>query len=254
MKFDLPLPIYEGQTLRYNCPYCGGNNTFSISRKNGKIVWHCFRASCHTAGSFSVDRSIEDIKSTLHTETQNIKFSIPDYFCNVLSNERALSYLKRNNCLDAYVNKLADIKYDPKQDRVVFMIYDKNELVDAAGRALKSDIKPKWFRYGKSTTPFTAGDTDICVVVEDCASACSVAASGFMGFAILGTHFPVSHISRLLNKRVLIALDKDATRIALRIQKTLSFYVGASVVPLEEDLKYLNPLEVRAHIEPFLTK
>ena len=101
-----------------------------------------------------------------------------------------------NNCLYAYDHNLADIRYDFKKHRAVFCIKDKtNKIVDAAGRSLLSNVKPKWYRYGRSRQPFICGDNKVAVVVEDCASAASICsfATGVIA-PVLPTEVKISFI------------------------------------------------------------
>ena len=118
-----------------------------------------------------------------HTSNYHV-FETPEYFTSVTNNERALRYLKNNNCIDAYENRLVNIMYDPKQDRVVFMVKDGLKTVDAIGRSLNYKVKPKWYRYGKSEKLFTCGDSQDAILVEDAASACAVSKI-FTGVALL---------------------------------------------------------------------
>lgn len=235
------LAIADGQTLRCDCPYCFGKNTFSVSKRNGLILWHCFRASCAKTGKHVANRSLQELRNLRAVKNVERNFEPPSWWVNVLSNDRAVSYLSQNNCLEAYTRRLTDIKYDPKQDRVCFVVKNADgKVVDAVGRAMQKGSHPKWLRYGRSSEPYIVGSNSSVVIVEDCASACAVAASDYTGFALLGTSLSNTSLLRLTEKNVLIALDKDATRKALEMQKLLSFFTTASVVPLERDLKYEN--------------
>jgi DNA primase len=133
--------------------------------------------------------------------------------------------------------------YDVKQNRVVFLIKDSSEkIIDAIGRSLDKDSKVKWFRYGKSKTPFIVDgevDKNVVVIVEDCASACAVSC-GFSGLALLGTSLTNSTLSVIRNKwsRAIICLDKDATDKALKMSDRLNFYLQTDMKMLERDLKY----------------
>ena len=102
-------------------------------------------------------------------------FSVPPHFTPFSDNARALNYLEKNNCLDAFQNQRARILYDPKQDRVVFLVKENGQTYDAVGRSLNPKVVPKWYRYGKSQKLFTAGDHSQAVVVEDvCICLCHI--------------------------------------------------------------------------------
>ncbi len=124
--------------------------------------------------------------------------------------------------------------------------------MDAAGRALDG----QWDRNG--------GVMEIVVIllfaevngwglfVEDCASACSVA--GYLtGIALLGTSLLESHIPTLRTyDRLVVALDKDATKKALDLVRRLQAHRPTSLVILDKDVKNMEEDErndfLRSHI------
>jgi len=122
---------------------------------------------------------------------------------------------------------------------VVYLIKDGNRVVDAVGRSL-TDEKPKWWRYGRSGFPFTCGVGHVGIVVEDCASACSVS-SNYTGIALLGTSLLDSYIPILRRyKKLYVALDKDATKKALDIVIKLQDVVTTKMMILNQDLKDMS--------------
>jgi DNA primase len=271
-----PLDIVQSIKLnnnnhaRTNCPFCGGPNTFSVSKIDGLLLWHCYRASCGTKGKASVGRSIDDLRLRRKSEHTATIFTLPDHFVNVLSNEAAVSYLKRNNCLAAYSRRTADIRYDPKLHRCVFVNRNGADIVGAVGRALNKDDKPKWWRYDRSSFPFIVYTnskfeysdlastlkatnrnlqpaSDTAVLVEDAASACAVSAAGVAGVALMGTNLADAMLTPLRQfSKVLVALDPDAIRKALDIAAKLRYIVDTEVVRIPDDLKYYNPEQIRS--------
>ena len=137
--------------------------------------------------------------------------------------------------------------YDIKEHRVVFLVEDNHKIVDATGRA-RGKILPKWKRYGKSNTPYSHGNGDIAVVVEDCISAYVVgkAQENCTGVALLGTSLLEGHrefLSRF--NKVLIALDPDALPKTLQIAKELRGWVEEiKVLKLNNDLKYRDRRDI----------
>ena len=165
---------------------------------------------------------------------------MPTHFTNVLSEERAVTYLRKNNCMLAYSKRLADIRYDPKQDRVVFVCLDKGRIVGATGRALARDVKPKWYRYDNNQTMFVAGNSDVGVLVEDAASACAVSPIA-TGIALMGTNLSQSNVGMLLNYReIIVALDPDAQRKGIELSRLIGYYTKVRTALIENDLKYFT--------------
>jgi hypothetical protein len=240
------LSVPTGVTLRYDCPACGGGKTLAVTNDYGNLKWQCFRASCKTRGQTQVSRTPEDLKAQLLRVPEEDKTLIlPEYFTSVLGDEEAVNYLRKNHCSFAYNNKLVEFKFDPRQRRVVFLIKDQGRVIDAAGRALDRKTKPKWHRYGRSKHPFICGNSDVAALVEDGASACAVSPV-VTGVALLGTSLQDSFLSPLRRfSKVYICLDKDASKESIAMHRVLSYYVDTEVRLLDDDLKYLQPSEIR---------
>lgn len=241
---------------RFDCPNCYGANTLSIYKNPWNISWHCFRASCGIWGDMKNEISLNDIQSIAQAtrslgsdhNTNSSVFSIPDYWCSPLNNDVAYNYLRNNHCIYAYSKDLVDIKYDPKQNRVVFICKDDKGVVrNAVGRSLESLSTPKWLVFGNSTYPLFVGhNTSTAILVEDAASACAVS-EVYTGVAILGTSFRFDYW-HLLQKydRVIIALDQDALRKGIKLEHAMSLFCkNVSVQYLKRDLKYLDIKEIK---------
>lgn len=241
------VELAEGESIRRNCPECGGRNTFTVTRKLGKLVWNCYKASCDCSGAkrknYSRDMIVSRLSKKEPEQTSPCPFVVPEYFLDVLYEEHE-EYLRSVHATNA------ETMLDTKENRVVFMIRDpeSGELAGAVGRAMNKQRLPKWKRYDH--TPdllYFIGSGDTAVLVEDCASACAVASAGYAGVALLGTSIHDGHISQLMRfKRAIIALDNDASKKAIKLKKKLDSYVPSSVVLLPDDLKYFPPSEVQA--------
>ena len=225
-----------GDTKRMNCPSCNGYKTFSITNNNGKIVWNCFKASCNLKGAKSIHLTTDDIRKYMQSRIQKEKkFVLPEYVVPI----------KKNNfCLKYYGIQSCDVLYDVKENRVVFPIKHDGEIVDAVGKAEKR--LPKWKRYGNSSVPYSKGEGNIAVVVEDCISDYVVSIYECVGVALLGTSLSDGHREFLLNyEKVIIALDPDASKKTLAIAKELRGYIkDVKVLKLTDDLKYRKDIDI----------
>lgn len=254
------LPLQPNGRLRMDCPACGKKNTFSVGDDNGQRMWHCFHANCHTSGRTGLrirkDTPYHPLlkKITLNGRGGDVSgvFSLPDTFVSLSREPAAESYVRRVNAYDAYREGRADIRYDFRMNRVVYLIKDGNKVVDAAGRSLDPNIKPKWWRYGKSGYPFISGRSSIGVILEDCASACSL--SGILsGVALLGTNLMDSHLPALRTfDRLIVALDKDATAKAISMVRRLQAIRPTSLVILDKDVKDMNDDERKRTFERYI--
>lgn len=239
---------------RTDCPSCGGKNTFSVTNLGTVILYYCFRASCKFRGKKEISLTTDAVKETLNINQDKIGIPIIlDTFLfipELTYSTKIKEYLCTNNCWDAYREGRADIRYDPYEDRVVFMIYEHDTPVSAIGRSLVNKL-PKWKRYGKISKPFMcAKDAEVpsetLVIVEDCCSACAVSVSHDSA-ALLGTYLQEQHIKEFLTyDKFIIALDKDASNLAFEMQKKLQYYKPTKILLLEEDLKTYSPDKIRS--------
>ena len=90
---------------------------------------------------------------------------------------------------------------------------------------------------------FRIGTSDIAFVVEDIPSAISIS-DWVTGYALLGTSLRDEHIQDLTKfRRVVVALDKDATDKALTYMRALNSLVPTGILMLQKDLKSLGDNE-----------
>ena len=252
------LPLGGSGNLRMDCPSCGKKNTFSVSEVNGERMWYCFHADCDVRGrtGFRVRKDTPMhpllLKKEPAQQEPSLSFQVPDTFVSLSRQPEAEAYVRRVNAYEAYRNGLVDIRYDFRTKRVVYLIRHDNRVVDAAGRALDKHMKPKWWRYGKSGYPFVCGTERVGVICEDCASACSVA--GYLtGIALLGTSLLESHIPTLRTyDRLVVALDKDATKKALDLVRRLQAIRPTSLVILDKDVKDMTDDERKHTFDRYL--
>lgn len=241
-------------SYRGDCPVCGGRNSFSASLTVGKIAWICFKASCSERGRDYSTRSVEQIVTALLRSTSSkpeYSFSTPDFFTNIEQKENAINFFKNHNILDLYNEGRIKLRYDPKQDRAVFLIERGGQVVDAMGRSLSKSF-PKWFRYGNSSKSFLLRKSpDTIVITEDIPSACVVAYS-YSAMGLLGTELSDDDMIDLLSyKNIIIALDPDAYSKGLIIQNRLQPFTNARAILIPDDLKYFKPSKVKEIIDEY---
>ena len=244
--------VPEGEVdTRIDCPFCNHTNTLIIRRIDSDLFWNCFSASCSAKGKHEGEMTMQQVYETVvMKEKEKAKekekpFVIPKSFVSIFSTNKCTDYLKKNHCIEPYLKGKASIMYDVKQHRAVFIIKEKEKVKGAIGRGLNSEVYPKWFIYGSKTYPFICGSSDTAVLVEDCASACAVS-EVYTGVALMGTSLPDSYIPVLKKKfkKVIVALDRDATTKAFDISNQLRYYMDTKVKILEVDLKYFDKPQI----------
>ena len=258
MNYKQQLEVVEGlfippdTQMRIDCPFCNNKNTLLVDTAVNNVSWYCFHASCSAKGRHRGEKDMEYVKSTFKKEDENKNevFKLPDSFKIVHSNNKALQYLHENNCWEACRWGRADIKYDVKQDRIVFLVKNPNDnkYAGAIGRGLNSKVYPKWYMYGNKDIPFKCGECKDAVIVEDCASACAVS-NILTGIAIMGTSLKESHKKYLEPYETLyVALDRDATKKSYDIARELTSagFKNVKVKVLHEyDLKCYGTPEIK---------
>ena len=251
-------------SCRTDCPNCGGSSCLSISKIDGYIVYQCFRASCKIRGKLHDDLSVDTIRTYLSNLSDNSisnspsretlvrSYQIPDHFISPLQNTLSHSLLSRYNLIDYYIHNPTRIRYDPKLNRLVFILVDHEGVPKGAtGRSLVySNTLPRWYVYDRlGGCPYIARRSGIstrtAILVEDCISAC-VGNRILDCIALLGTSISSDCIQFLLPyDNLYVALDDDATGKAIKLQKQLSAYKPTQIIPLRKDLKYYSPDELQ---------
>lgn len=244
INFVDDLDVTNGATVRRNCPVCDGYKTFTVTNKNGMVVWNCYKAGCFVQGGTRIYLSVDDIRNTMNTR-ENAKpvWNKPDYIVQRHHHADLQKFLSRWSLHDMYPRPL----YDVKEHRVVFPIFRNRTMVDGAGRSLSSRL-PKWKRYGESGLPYTSGSGQVAVIVEDAISAAVIGSTGkCAGVALLGTSLQDTHKKPLADYvKLIVALDPDAIPKTLSIAQELrTIHTKVSVLKLTDDLKYRNPQDIQ---------
>lgn len=258
IKGWLATQTFTNDRIRCDCPLCGGTNTFTATKSAGGYYYICFRASCSISGRVRGYTEASWIKEYLNKKSSpESKFVLPAHFRSVDGNLKCADYIVRNNIDEAYADGRVQLRYDAQQDRIVFLIYKDGECNGATGRGLDSRITPKWYRYDSGTVSSflchtRAGTSGFggCILVEDCASACS-ASRVLDSVAILGTHLLDAAIAELAKyETVYIALDRDASRKSLNFHRYLSLFItDPHVIFLDKDLKHCATDEIQGLID-----
>jgi hypothetical protein len=239
------LDLSVGETHRGECPVCHGKNTFTVTNDTGNILYNCYKNSCLIAGKIQTELDIESIEKIISDEYASEVYSEQD-LCPYVLPPYIVPYTEVYTPIDPmflqrYGIDPHTVRYDVRQDRLVFLVYTKQGLlVDAVGRALTKRIQPKWIRYAASPVPYTNGDSSkYAVIVEDAISAYVVGemfSDICTGVALLGTQLTDFHKWYIQEHYddVIVALDPDALLKALDIAHELD----GKVLDLKDDLKY----------------
>ena len=261
MNQDIEYLLEEASEMgrvRADCPDCGSSNTFSATYIPNSLVvrYNCFDANCEVKGSKKVGLQKSTLKNGLFTKPQDCPMAIQDEislsnFSSLQNNSKAIEYLQKVQCYDLYEQKHIDVRYDIKQERVVFVVkeLDGNRNVNAVGRTLRSNGKPKWFKYAKTSADYKIGSGSIAVLVEDIPSACVVSKlHDVVGIALCVTilsQLLLNHLVKTNYSKIFVCLDKDAALKSIEICDTVKDKVNnIGVLFSELDLKNMNEEEL----------
>ena len=248
------LTLSEGESQRMNCPLCGGNNTFTVTKQEGVVVYNCYKLGCGSRGAVPVGVSAEDVAAYFNRKGVDTK---PQ---EAVAMEIPLSFTfnTTDTRMQRFVNKWGlhnvNLMYDMIDHRVVFPIHNASGLlVDAVGRTIVG-AAPKWLRYTGKGDYYTHGTSkDTAVVVEDSISAVAVhkCSKDATGVAILGTSLTETQRNFLTKfRRVIIALDPDAMSKTIEFTQQLRLYVDdVKAMYLTDDIKYREPQDVETLLE-----
>lgn len=252
-NFVEELNLSDGERYRGKCPVCKRANTFTATNNMGKLLYNCYANSCTISGATTTTMTVQEIKTRMKTleinpnENKGLNVSKGEVFP-----ESVVSDANRD-IVDGFCERYGidsqelDLRYDIKEDRVVFPIFDQGRLVDGIGKAISDNVVPKWKRYGTMAGGYIRGECVIAVVVEDCISAAVVETLGLTGVAILGTALTDNHVFALKEfKKVIVALDPDAAPKTIAYTKQLkSNGVDAFALKLLDDIKYRREEDIK---------
>lgn len=260
------LILTEGtadQEVQGACPACVHWN-FSATRKNGKLLWNCFRATCGERGAVYIPGG---------------GYSTPRYAAPPPAGPVSNPYTGTMSLLsDTVAQRLCDRfdilypgfiqrhVYAGSQGRYLLPIYGPNGKIRgevlrwpwigaeyASGGALSSVVpysKSLTFRELTSSTLLSWYKTETkgVMLVEDQMSAIKLASEGISAAALLGTTLSQDKIMELQRhtNTIALALDKDATSLAFKLaRKWQHAFLQFKVVILEKDIKDMPRKDLR---------
>ena len=245
-NFLKELNLKTSESVRIDCPICFNKNTFSATNDGRQTIYNCFHADCNIKGKTRSPLS-KKLFEQLEEKKESEVFYVRNHWEVQSTNRDYLNYIKHYN-LEPFAFDL--IRYDRHLHRAVFLIFNKDsKIVDAVGRSLYKDKKSKWYRYGNSGYPFIAGKGDTAIIVEDVVSVL-ILCKYCVGIALLGTNLLQSHIDVLKNyKKVGIALDKDASKKAIKLLDDLALNMNVKFLLLEDDIKEMIDEDVEKLVD-----
>lgn len=271
----LNIPI--GASIQTRCPACS-KKKLSVTNKDGAgYLYNCFRASCGFKGYLPLHNGTSLVRELpIASGTQRVnRYTKPLFPLD--DDAREVLYRKigfTNYHIEQSGVRLAEPNpWEPA--RCAFPIYDANKgLKGYVLRSYAPHVRTKaltfmenseytrssWYRR-MSPDPQTFADTTIqncwtafnsgaVILVEDIPSAVRLSLYSDT-IALLGTTLDTRDIKNITDKyrKIVIALDADATVQALRLHRVLGMWRPTYVWELPKDIKDMTEQELRTEIE-----
>lgn len=237
--------LSEGDNIRELCPRCGGGSSgeksLSISRREGHLVWYCFRAKCGfkgATGSSGIARRQEPKKVKKAWEGKT--HPVPDEVAGRIRSMWHMDVPENWWWTTDYGGRVAMSIRSPRFAHRGWVL--RSIVATEGAKALtytnEGEQGISWYK----TSPHRG-----TVIVEDIPSA--VRASRYVNsVALLGTGIGMDRaieIAEHAPRPLWIAFDQDATPLAFRWARRYALLWGdVRVLPLEHDLKDLTEMEL----------
>lgn len=229
--FDTEAPLYVPMRFLHDCSK-GKDPCLIVTRHPTHWKYFCHR--CGLKGMRKVDNlppgevvklwnANRIYKNKPEQETPDVR--LPGDFTNdiVMYTPKGYAWLLQYGITDEEIS-LYNIGYSPYYKRIIFPVYQEDELVYWQGRLINGDDEgPKWLnikKKGRENIYFYApclADKKIggVVLVEDIVSAIKIARVA-ESIALLGSYIPDKLLLSLKDRIVFIWLDEDKRLSAMK--------------------------------------
>lgn len=238
----------EGDTIREVCPRCGGGSTgeksLSLSRREGHLVWQCFRAKCEfrgATGGAGIPTKAREPAAKRRRVWEGTTHPVPDDVARRIMDMWHMEVPENWWWTTDYGGRVAMSVRSPKFTHRGWVLRSitPTEGAKALTYINEGEQGMSWYK----TSPHRG-----TVLVEDIPSA--VRASKYVNScALLGTGIGMDRaieIAENAPRPLYVTFDQDATALAFRWARRYALLWGdVQVLPLEHDLKDLpeNELE-----------
>lgn len=242
------LNLQDGDTYRSNCPKCNGRGTFTAKNDGGTMMYNCYKLGCNVRGKFDTYMTAAEIRRHIRPAPDEAKKEMETMEIPAQLVEPTRQHTKHNRFMRRW-GIVGNTFYDVQQERVVFPIYHKGQMIDAIGRAVGANQNPKWYRYTGAANHYTIGTGRTMLIVEDVVSA-MVAYQELPDvtcMAILGTSMNTKHFEKIGEyDKAVIALDPDAVAKTIEYRREIELWTGkqTTALSLSDDVKYRMPEDI----------
>lgn len=244
--------LHDGEALAGElCPSCSGGSsserTLSVSKRDGKLLYICHRASCGVRGVAYAGSSGHSSTKQVSTRGAVGRWAAREAESIGVGDRK---YLSENYSLEGRHISKWGLGWDSLTDRLVLPVLSfRGEMEGATLRSL-SGQKPKSLSHTESMAMawYLNHSSDSLIIVEDQLSAIR-AADYVNAVALLGVNLSDDRASVIRAAKfdeVFIALDNDAFQLTLDYSIKYRSYLQLVPLKLEKDIKDMSTKELEA--------
>ncbi len=259
---NLALSLHDGERRAGElCPSCDGGRTkertLSLTRDKHRVFYKCWRASCDFSGCFRLTGG-DFLK---YKERSGVKFRELETTPKPLD-EEYLGIVKDKWNLTEAETKRAELGLTTLHTRecyyrlyIPLFRYDGTVrgyvARDVSGLESKKALTFKFHQEEPNLGWHVNRTSKNLILVEDAIS--SIRASSYLNAAcLLSTQLDKGKVDELIRNgftKAYLALDKDATRTAIKLAANWNHLVKLNVIALDKDLKDMEREELRDLME-----
>jgi hypothetical protein len=246
--------LSEGDTIREVCPRCGGGTSgersLSVSRKEGHLIWYCFRAKCNFKGATGSSGVPQIVKAERKADRKRKMwdgktYPVPDDVVQRISDTWNMAVPDDWWWTTDYGGRIAMSIRGPKFNHRGWVL--RSIVATKGAKALtyvyEGEQGLSWYK----TSPHRG-----TILVEDIPSA--IRASRYVNsVALLGTGVGIDRaieIAENAPRPLVLALDQDATAESFRWARRYALLWGdIRVQPLKVDIKNMEEKAIEELLE-----
>ncbi len=239
--------LSEGDNIREVCPRCGGGSSgeksLSVSRRDGHLVWYCFRAKCGYKGATGGSGLIQKAERKADRRRkmwEGKTYPVPDDVAARIHEMWHMDVPENWWWTTDYGGRVAMSIRSPRFTHRGWVLRSitPTEGAKALTYTHEGEQGISWYK----TSPHRG-----TIIVEDIPSA--VRASTYVNsVALLGTGIGMDRAIEIADhapRPLYLAFDQDATAVAHRWARRYALLWGdVSVLPLEEDIKDMKEQDI----------
>lgn len=262
---DLALELFESQSKSgIMCPFCKGGATGETTlfmRRDGRYVYYkCYRAKCGASGRVNVKNHTADVRIKELGGKRRVLETSPSEL-----DQETRDYLVRRYHFTPEEIRRAELGITlmhshQAPSRLYIPMFRRDGTPrgytarDLTGLEDKKAMSYKWKEDEPNLAWYNNRRSKSLIIVEDCFS--GLRASTYINScALLGVTLDKAKVDEIMRAgftEAYIALDKDATRVAIKQSIEHRTRLRLRVIALEKDIKDMEPEELKTFMEPLI--